>query len=249
MNKKAEELGLNNTHFVTPHGLDNEEHYTTALELALLTDYALKNEIFAKIVGAKTYTITVNGVSRTIINTNELLGSLNGVVGVKTGFTNMAGRCLVTETKRDATDIITVVLGADTKKYRTKDSIKLIEYAFKSFRKINIKQEAIEEFENWININSGRFNIIKGKTNKIELKLGKFDKELISVKENDIDNIQYYINTITTIKAPIRKDAKLGTLIIKLNDEIIDTVDILCSKELPKKDWIRLNPFFLRNLY
>ena len=237
MNKKAEGLGLKNTHFVTPHGLDNEKHYTTAIELAILTDYALKNDMFAKIVGTKTYTITINGIPRTISNTNELLGSFNGVVGVKTGFTNGAGRCLVTETKRGDTDIITVVLGADTKKDRTKDSIKLIEYAFANFDKVNIKEKALEEFKNWKNINQNRFNVVKGKSNKIELELEKFTKELISVNKNEIDKIEYKINTITTAEAPIEKGTKIGTLIIKLNEDIIEEVDMICSKTLGRKDW------------
>lgn len=120
MNEKAKELGLSNTHFVTPHGLDEEEHYTSAHELALITDYALNNKKFASIVATKTYNVTINGSSRTISNTNELLGNLNGVDGVKTGFTNNAGRCLVTSTTRNGHQIICVVLGADTKKIRTR---------------------------------------------------------------------------------------------------------------------------------
>lgn len=73
MNKKAEELGLEQSHFVTPHGLDNEEHYTTAYELAVMADYALNIEEFAKVVSTKSYTVTINGYSKTINNTNELL--------------------------------------------------------------------------------------------------------------------------------------------------------------------------------
>ena len=133
MNNKAKELGLKDTHFVTPHGLDNPEHYTTAYELAQITDYALKNETFAKIVNTKDYTISINGYSKGLTNTNELLGYLQGVNGVKTGFTNNAGRCLVTSVNRNNFEIITVVLGADTKKIRTADSIKLIEYAYKNY--------------------------------------------------------------------------------------------------------------------
>lgn len=110
MNQKAVKLGLSNTHFVTPHGLDEDEHYTTAYELALLSNYAMNNEIFAKIVGTKNYTITINGYPKNITNTNELLGNLNGVYGVKTGFTNGANRCLVTACKRDNLDVICIVL-------------------------------------------------------------------------------------------------------------------------------------------
>lgn len=77
MNQKAKSLSLMNTHFVTPHGLDHPEHYTTASDLARLTDYALCNDLFRKIVGTKTHMITKNGSSMVIHNTNELLGVLN----------------------------------------------------------------------------------------------------------------------------------------------------------------------------
>ena len=100
MNQKALDLGLTNTHFETPHGLDSDEHYTTAYELALLSNYALKNKTFAQIVGTKEYTITINNSPKQLSNTNELLGNLNGVYGIKTGFTNGANRCLVTACKR-----------------------------------------------------------------------------------------------------------------------------------------------------
>lgn len=110
MNRKAESLGLSNTHFESPHGLDSDNHYTTTYELSLLTDYALNNSTFLKIVGTTNYTVNINGYPKSLKNTNELLGVLNGVYGVKTGFTNGANRCLVTACKRDDMDIICVVL-------------------------------------------------------------------------------------------------------------------------------------------
>ena len=133
MNNKAQELGLENTHFVTPHGLDSEEHYTTAYELAKLANYALDNEKFLEIVGTKNYTVTASGRSINVSNGNELLGYFGGVYGVKTGFTNGANRCLVTACKRGDIDVISVVLGADTKTIRTKDSINILNYVFKNF--------------------------------------------------------------------------------------------------------------------
>lgn len=77
MNSKVKELGLNNSHFESPHGLDSANHYTTAYELALITDYALNNSTFAQIVRTKNYTVTINGYSKSLNNTNELLGALN----------------------------------------------------------------------------------------------------------------------------------------------------------------------------
>ena len=235
MNEKAIELGLTNTHFVTPHGLDDANHYTTALELAKLTDYAMDNETFAKIVGTKSTTIYINNQSRQINNTNELLGVLNGVVGVKTGFTNNAGRCLVTETKRNNMDIITIVLGADTKKDRTKDSVNLIEYTFSKYKMYNLEEQIIEEFNKWKNINEKRILIIKGKQSNPKLALGAIEKAIIPICDND--KIEYSINALTEAKAPVEQWNVMGTLTVKLNGKILENIDIVNVNEVQKRDW------------
>lgn len=235
MNEKAIELGLTNTHFVTPHGLDDANHYTTALELAKLTDYAMDNETFAKIVGTKSTTIYINNQSRQINNTNELLGVLNGVVGVKTGFTNNAGRCLVTETKRNNMDIITIVLGADTKKDRTKDSVNLIEYTFLKYKMYNLEERIIEEFNKWKNINEKRILITKGKQNNPKLALGAIEKATIPICDND--KIEYSINALTEVEAPVEQWNVMGTLTVKLNGEILENIDIVNVNEVQKRDW------------
>lgn len=235
MNEKASELGLTNTHFVTPHGLDDANHYTTALELAKLTDYAMNNETFSKIVGTKSITIYINNQPRQINNTNELLGVLNGVVGVKTGFTNNAGRCLVTETKRNNMDIITIVLGADTKKDRTKDSVNLIEYTFSKYKMYNLEEQIIEEFNKWKNINEKRILIIKGKTSNPKLALGAIEKATIPICDND--KIEYSINALTEIEAPVEQWNVMGKLTVKINGEILENIDIVNVNEVQKRDW------------
>lgn len=235
MNEKASELGLTNTHFVTPHGLDDANHYTTALELAKLTDYAMNNETFAKIVGTKSITIYINNQPRQINNTNELLGTLNGVVGVKTGFTNNAGRCLVTETKRNNMDIITIVLGADTKKDRTKDSVNLIEYTFSKYKMYNVEEQIIEEFNKWKNINEKRILITKGKQSNPKLALGAIEKAIIPICDDD--KIEYSINALTEVEAPVEQWNVMGTLTVKLNGEILENIDIVNINEVQKRDW------------
>lgn len=235
MNEKASELGLTNTHFVTPHGLDDANHYTTALELAKLTDYAMNNETFSKIVGTKSITIYINNQPRQINNTNELLGALNGVVGVKTGFTNNAGRCLVTETKRNNMDIITIVLGADTKKDRTKDSVNLIEYTFSKYKMYNVEEQIIEEFNKWKNINEKRILITKGKQSNPKLALGAIEKAIIPICDDD--KIEYSINALTEVEAPVEQWNVMGTLTVKLNGEILENIDIVNINEVQKRDW------------
>lgn len=235
MNNKAKDLELNNTHFVTPHGLDAEEHYTTAYELAILTDYALNNEILANIVKTKSCNININGYSRTISNTNELLGNLNGVYGVKTGFTNEAGRCLVTSIKRGEMDIICVVLGADTKKIRTTDSVKLIEYTFSNFKSINIKEKIEEEFNNWKDINEGRINIKKGIKNGIEIKLDEYDLKNYPIKNNTEEKIVIKVECNMNLIAPIEKNKKIGRITVLYDSNNILEIDILTAESIRKK--------------
>ena len=249
MNKKAEELGLSNTHFVTPHGLDDSNHYTTALELAKLTDYAMQNEKFAKIVGTKSTTININGYPRQINNTNELLGVLNGVVGVKTGFTNNAGRCLVTEVKKDGMDIITVVLGADTKKDRTKDSVKLIKYTYSNYKMYNVREKIEEQFNNWRDINTDRIQIIKGKGDTMNLKLGDISVYLLPLQDTKIDTLEYEFNTITVVEAPVEEKTKIGTMVVKLDGKIIVTIDIINTNKIEKKTWLDYLKTLVKKIY
>lgn len=235
MNEKAEELGLVNTHFETPHGLDSNNHYTTPYELALLTDYALNNKIFANIVKTKSCSITINGIPRTIGNTNELLGNLNGVYGVKTGFTNGAGRCLVTAIKRGDLDAICVVLGADTKKIRTTDSIKLIEYTFANFENIDIKTKIEEEFVTWKNINEKRIKIEKGIKQGINLEMQEYDLVSYPIKKNTQDKISITISAVSNLMAPVEENTKIGEVTIFYENHIILKIDILTAEKIKKK--------------
>lgn len=235
MNKKAVELGLKNTHFETPHGLDSDNHYTTPYELALLTTYALENNIFKTIVGTKSCSININGIPRTIFNTNELLGNLNGVYGVKTGFTNGAGRCLVTAIKRENLDAICVVLGADTKKDRTADSVKLIEYTFKNYESSNISSKINEEFEKWKSINEKRIVIKKGIKPSTKIKLDEYNIKTYPIKKNSENDIKIEINGNLNINAPVRKNTKIGELKVFYDDKCISEIDILTNENIRGK--------------
>lgn len=236
MNSKAEELGLKNSHFETPHGLDSDEHYTTAYELALLADYALQNSTFRKIVGTKTYTVTINGYPKTLSNTNELLGNLNGVYGVKTGFTNGANRCLVTACKRDNMDIICVVLGCDTKKFRTNDSIKLIEYAFNNFEYVDIKKIIDEKFLSWKEENLNNVNIVKGVNSNLSIKYSDLENPIIPMKKEEISSLAVNFKLNSPLEAPIAINDKVGTITVVSNGIPIIECDILSDCEIKRKN-------------
>ena len=112
MNQRAKEIGALNTNFVTPSGLDSDEHYTTARDLAIITMYAMKNKDFKKAVSTKQITLCYgkNNAKHTLINHYRLLRENNEIIGVKTGFTKKAGRCLVTAAKRHKKYLIAVTL-------------------------------------------------------------------------------------------------------------------------------------------
>lgn len=237
MNKKASELGLNNTHFETPHGLDSDEHYTTAYELALLSNYALNNTTFAQIVGTKEYTITINGYPKQLSNTNELLGNFEGVYGIKTGFTNGANRCLVTACKRGDMDIICVVLGADTKKFRTQDSIKLINYIFNNFKPINIKELVEDKFESWKKENLNKIVINKGVTQNINLEIENIDRAIIPIRKDLIDSVNINIDFPLYFEAPVTANTQLGNINISVSDYFNFNYKIYNCFEIKHKSW------------
>lgn len=236
MNNKAEEMGLKNSHFIVPHGLDNEGHYTTAYELAKMADYALKIDKFKEIVSTKSTTITINGYPRTITNTNQLLGSVSGVYGVKTGFTNGAGRCLVSACKREDLDIITVIIGADTSNQRTADTIKLIKYANEKFDMVNVQEIIERKFNLWRDINEGRIYVNKGVKNEVKLYFDEFPYKTMAVEKDKIDTIEIEINSLFYLESPVSEKQVIGNAKVMIDGEVLKVLDIYNKDEIRKKD-------------
>ena len=137
MNRKADELGLTATHFENPHGLDGETHYTTAYELGIIAAYAMKNDLFAKIVSTVKKTIPLHDgeISRLLINHNRLLREYDDICGIKTGYTKKCGRTLVSAAERDGVRLICVTLddGNDWADHRA-----LLDYGFSLYGEISL---------------------------------------------------------------------------------------------------------------
>ncbi len=112
MNEQAAKLGMKNTHFANPSGLPDEQHYSTAYDMALLAAAALEDPLFLQICSSVSKKVTVSGVERTYRNHNRLLSSYDGCIGVKTGYTKAAGRCLVSAARREDVTLICVTLSA-----------------------------------------------------------------------------------------------------------------------------------------
>lgn len=248
MNAKALDLGLTNTHFETPHGLDSNEHYTTAYELAVISNYALNNPTFAKIVGTKNYTITINGSPKDLSNTNELLGNMEGVYGVKTGFTNGANRCLVTACKRNDIDIICVVLGADTKKFRTIDSIKLINYVFNNFVVYDVENFINKNFENWKKENLNTFVINKGMTQDVFLNIENLNISKIPIRKDLVNSFEIKVECQKYFKAPVKGNSSIGNIVISTSGKEIAKCNISIMNNIDKKNSSYYFIYLLKNI-
>lgn len=144
MNSRARELGLNDTHFATPSGLDAEGHYTTAYDLARLAAYALRDDTFREIVGCASADVEFGNppYKRTLYNSNKMLKRYDGAIGVKTGFTDNARRCLVSAAERDGATLVAVTLNAPDD---WNDHTKMLDYGFTQVRAYPLETSCAEK--------------------------------------------------------------------------------------------------------
>ena len=218
MNHKARDIGLTRSHFENPHGLDNVEHYTTASDLARLTAYALKNETFKKIVSTKKKTIPFCGEDdrRLLVNHNRLLTSLDGAIGVKTGFTKKSGRCLVSAVERDGTILVAVTLNAPND---WNDHRLMHEYGYENYETVQL-----EEFSVRLPVISGvRTNVRCGVAEKI-----------YRFMEKEHGEISCTVELYQFAYAPIKKGERLGTVFYTCDGEIIGEADIIAFEAVEK---------------
>ena len=175
MNEKAKELGLTKTSFANPHGLDNDSHYTTAYEMALITRYARKYDIIKKVASTTETNVTFGNKSVNLRNTNRLLRTYPKATGMKTGFTNGANRCLAASASYNNLNLIAVVLGSDTSDIRFNDAKAILE---DSINALNIpKSEDAKEknYQLWDKKYAEVPNVVNQKLSDVKGSLQKFD--------------------------------------------------------------------------
>ncbi|KXG76838.1 D-alanyl-D-alanine carboxypeptidase family protein [Thermotalea metallivorans] len=220
MNRKAKEIGANNTNFMNPHGLHHDQHYTTAYDLALITRQALLNENFKKIVSTKLWTAQREG-HRYFYNKNKTLTQLEGGDGVKTGYTKAAGRCLVTSATRNGMQLVAVVLDAPN---WFEDSYLLLNYAFKRYQPYHVIHR--DTYLKSISV----FNGEKSHT-------GIVAKEdvIIPVSEEEKNKILSVLEANETIHAPIARGMKIGKAKIYLDGRLLYTTDLFTREDIDQK--------------
>jgi D-alanyl-D-alanine carboxypeptidase len=227
MNDQAQRLGLKNTHFENPHGLDSPEHYSTARDLAVLAAYAMEDPIFAKTVSTK----TVRAGQRSLQNHNKLLWRLEGADGVKTGFTKAAGRILVSSAARNGRRVICVTIndGNDWVDHAT-----LLENAFSRYtlRKIISEGDFI-----------GTVEVAGGKAQMAQLLADSdFSYPLAEGEEPEI-----VLSGPGFAYAPVVQGKRAGTAYICIGDACIGKIDVIYGQTVEQEEEKQI-PFWKRLL-
>lgn len=235
MNEKAKALNLSNTNFVNPHGLDVENHYSSARDMAIMAKELLKHEKILEYSSIYEEYLTKNDGSKTwLVNTNKLIKFYNGADGLKTGFTKSAGYCLTATAKKNDLRLISVVMKEDSTNARTEDTVKMLNYGFNTY-KLNVIKDSNEIL--------GRIKVVGGKKDYAEIVLKNPATKLLKISEQSQD---YTFNIlIDEIKAPIKKGDVIGTAqILDTDGNVVTNVDLTVKEDILKAnfwDYIKRN--------
>lgn len=235
MNKKAKQIGLNDTYFETPSGLDKGNHHSTAYDMALLGAFALENKAFYNISSKRRVEVPFIEPDeiRTLYNENRMLKRYDGCIGVKTGFTKIAGRCLVSAAEKNNTRLVAVTLNAGDD---WNDHEKLLDYGFSKVDTVNFNDKE-----------SITVPLVGGKVNDTNLIVK--DKISITLKKGEKEKIEKVVEVPSFLYAPLKQGQVVGKIKYKLNGNVIASNDLLIpeDKEALKKEknvFVRMFDFF-----
>lgn len=221
MNEKALALGLSNTHFTNPHGLDDKEHYTTAEDLAIIASQAMEDPTFRKIASTYKKSFVTDERSRTYVNHNKLLMGYEGCIGVKTGYTKRSGRCLVSAADRDGLSYIAVTLDAPND---WNDHRAMLDFGYE-------KMEKIQFATNYDHLY--KIPVICGKE---EFLYAANTDEASVIMEKGEHEVKEYVKLVRYAIAPINKGDILGEIIYTLDGKESARVQIVATKSIEKKE-------------
>ena len=222
MNEKAKELGMENTHFMNTNGLDEDDHYSSARDVEIMSRELMKHETIFNYTSI--WMDTLRGGKFQLANTNKLIRFYDGANGLKTGSTSKALCCLSAAAKRNDMQLIAVVLGAPTSAERFASAKSLLDYGFANYA-VNTQITAGDEVQ--------KIAVEKGVDKEVGVVAGDSCSTL--VKKGQEDNITKEIKIVETITAPIEAGQKIGTMTISRDGEVISDIDLNASSAVEKK--------------
>lgn len=224
MNETARKAGAFDSNFTNPHGLHDDNHYTTAANLAEITAYAFRNPKFAEIVSTKKHTMPWEGRNypRVIVNKNKILSTYEGGDGVKTGFTKKAGRCLVSSATRNGMRVIAVVLDCGP---MFEECASLMDKAFSEYTMTDVLSGMDSMRE--VSVKEGKAQSVK---------VCASGTYLYPLKEGEKDSLCYEVNPVVTLKAPVAKNVEAGNFTVKLGNQLLFEGKLYTIDSVPERD-------------
>lgn len=230
MNEKAKELGLESTHFENPHGLDSENHYSSAYDMAIMATELLKHSKILEYTSIYEDYLTKNdGSNIWLVNTNKLIRYYNGVDGLKTGYTSDAGYCLTATAKKNDLRLIAVVMNVPVEEKRRSDVTAMLNYGFANYASYSLK---------------GRNDLLEKKRveildDEIELYL-KDDYKILLRKGEEVPKYSFQIE-LNDINGSIKANDVVGKSIVKdSNNNVVTELDIVVHNDYNKASFFRL---------
>lgn len=221
MNRKAQDLGLQNTRFANSHGLDQAGHYTTASDLAVLARYAMTKPEFRDIVSMKTAVVRDGSRVETMMNTNLLIGNYTGANGIKTGYTTGAGHSVIVSAQRDGIELYAVVLGTDSEMQRFKDARELLDWGFAHYRHQTLATNGTVVAEAPV-------------TDYLDVVVpAKFSQDA-SASVLDFDGPITRTVTVTEVHAPVMQGQRIGVATFTQRGNVIESVPLVAVQKVRK---------------
>lgn len=231
MNDKAKSLGLNDTNFVNPTGLDEKDHYSTAYDMALIAKELISHEEILKYTSIYEDYLR-KGTDRQfwLVNTNKLIKTYQGADGLKTGYTDAAMYCMAVTAKRNDMRLLAITLGEKEGKVRNKETSELLDYGFNLYKLETIKKKGEE---------LGTISIDKSDISKIKI----IANQDVTVLKNKNDKKEEYKSNVilNTLKLPIKKGDMIGKLVVKDSlGNMIDEVNITVENDIKKDNYFNI---------
>lgn len=235
MNRKAARLGLMNTRYANPHGLDEAGHHTSAADLATLAEYAMRKPLFRRIVGTRATRIPAPWGTRLIETSNKLLGSFDGADGIKTGWTDGAGYCLVASAERDGVELVAVVLGTRHEDDRFTQAAKLLEWGFAHYRRVRVAS-------------AGTVAALVPVSDYLDERVGAVVSADATAPVFDVRGaLSTSAVMASRVRAPVRKGQRLGTLVVRQEGRLVAQAPIVAERAVAAPGlWERMGIWLTR---
>ncbi len=238
MNDKAKALGLKNTHFVNASGLDEENHYSSAYDVALMAIELMNHpDVFKYTTIYEDYLRKDTNNKFWLVNTNKLLKTYKGVDGLKTGMTDKAGYSMAVTAKRGDMRLLAIVLGEKEGKVRNQETMELLDYGFNNYEVLKIKDKGDVV---------SKITIDKADSNEIEVVVGS---DVLILQKKGEEKKEYLSEVkLKDLKLPIKKGEVIGELLIKEQNNVVKKVSLVSNHDIHKKNFLDLYFHILKSM-